>query len=200
MPDEQPPGPDLPPTSWAMLGLLSFGQELSGYDAKQWADYGLAFFYWSPSVSQVYGELKRLERIGYASSRLVAQETGDREKRVYALTEAGRAALVHWAGATPVPPPVLKHGPMLRLWLGHLLEPDTVRGILVQHQKDALARAEEAAGRVEEAVADGGWEYTRLIMRWAERYHRAEHDLAVGLLADLEELQVSRGSGAFEDS
>lgn len=37
-----------------MLGLLSFDQELSGYDLKKWADGSLRFFYWSPAISQIY--------------------------------------------------------------------------------------------------------------------------------------------------
>ncbi|GAA2882703.1 hypothetical protein [Streptomyces mexicanus] len=35
--------PALPASSWAVLGLLSFGEELSGYDLKKWADRSLRF-------------------------------------------------------------------------------------------------------------------------------------------------------------
>ncbi|MDJ0428984.1 PadR family transcriptional regulator, partial [Rhodococcus fascians] len=38
-------------TSWPVLGILSFGEELSGYDLKKWASYSVRFFYWSPSFS-----------------------------------------------------------------------------------------------------------------------------------------------------
>ena len=58
------PLPSLRATSWAVLGLLSFGEELSGYDLKKWADWSLRFFYWAPSYSQIYGELRKLEEIG----------------------------------------------------------------------------------------------------------------------------------------
>ena len=51
----------LPATAWAVLGELSFGRELSGYDIKKWADASLRFFYWSPAISQIYRELRRLE-------------------------------------------------------------------------------------------------------------------------------------------
>jgi hypothetical protein len=33
--------PALPATSWAVLGLLSFCEEPSGYDLKKWADWPL---------------------------------------------------------------------------------------------------------------------------------------------------------------
>ena len=68
------PLPNLRPTSWAVLGLLSFGEELSGYDLKKWADWSLRFFYWAPSYSQIYGELRKLEEIGYATSRVVNKD------------------------------------------------------------------------------------------------------------------------------
>lgn len=88
-----------------MLGLLSFGEELSGYDLKKWSDWSLRLFYWSPSFSQIYGELKRLEKVGYVTSRRVAQETGNRDKRVYVITDAGMGAVRHWAREAPVEPP-----------------------------------------------------------------------------------------------
>src|SRR3954462_6614469 len=107
---------DLPATGWAVLGLLSFGRELSGYDLKKWADSSLGFFYWSPAVSQIYGELKRLEGLGYITSREVPQDDL-RNKRVYAITGAGEEALTDWVQHAPVEPPVLKHGVLLRVWL-----------------------------------------------------------------------------------
>jgi len=35
------PVDELPATAWAVLGLLSFGSDLSGYDIKKWADASL---------------------------------------------------------------------------------------------------------------------------------------------------------------
>ncbi|MFD9206941.1 PadR family transcriptional regulator [Streptomyces sioyaensis] len=177
--------PALPATAWAVLGLLSFGDELSGYDLKKWSDFSLRFFYWSPSFSQIYGELKRLEKAGYVSARRVAQETGHRDKRVYVITDEGMAAVRHWAREAPVEPPVLKHGVMLRLWLGHLLEADRMREVLGRHREYAESmrqRAEEDGARAEEA-----WAYPSLVLKWSQRYYAAERDLADAMLADLDE-------------
>ena len=69
------PHPPLRATSWAVLGLLSFDEELSGYDVKKWADWSLRFFYWAPSYSQIYGELHKLEELG-----LVVSTTHERGK------------------------------------------------------------------------------------------------------------------------
>ncbi|MFC9236651.1 PadR family transcriptional regulator [Streptomyces decoyicus] len=179
--------PALPATSWAVLGLLSFGEELSGYDLKKWSDWSLHFFYWSPSFSQIYGELKRLEKVGYVSSRMVAQETGNRDKRVYVITDEGMAAVRHWAREAPVEPPVLKHGVMLRLWLGHLLEADRMREVLGRHREYAETMRRRAEVDVAGTHAEEAWAYPSLVLKWSERYYTAERDLADAMLADLEE-------------
>lgn len=184
----------LPATSWAVLGLLSFGEELSGYDLKKWSDWSLRFFYWSPSFSQIYSELKRLEKAGYATSRMIAQETGSRDKRVYRITDEGMGAVRAWAREAPVDPPVLKHGPMLRLWLGHLLEPEQMREVLAGHREFAETMRVRAEADVEGAKGEEAWAYPTLTLKWAERYYRSERDLADDMLADIEELE-QRGSG-----
>src|ERR1043165_4355532 len=91
------PTSPLPPTAWAVLGLLSFPPgERTGYELKKWADASLRFFYGSPAFSQIYAELRRLERLGYATSRRSGPEE-PRTKRTYAITRAGRDALAAWA-------------------------------------------------------------------------------------------------------
>ncbi|MGD3110716.1 PadR family transcriptional regulator [Streptomyces sp. YGL11-2] len=190
--------PALPATSWAVLGLLSFGEELSGYDLKKWSDWSLRFFYWSPSFSQIYGELKRLERVGYVSSRMVAQETGNRDKRVYVITDEGMAAVRRWAREAPVEPPVLKHGVMLRLWLGHLLEADRMREVLGRHREYAETMRQRAEVDAEGARAEAAWAYPSLVLKWSERYYASERDRADAMLADLDELagpDAARGTG-----
>ncbi|MCX4552914.1 PadR family transcriptional regulator [Streptomyces sp. NBC_01387] len=184
--------PALPATSWAVLGLLSFGEELSGYDLKKWSDQSLRFFYWSPSFSQIYSELKRLEGVGYVSSRMVAQETGTRDKRVYLITDEGMDAVREWAREAPVDPPVLKHGPMLRMWLGHLLEPEQMREVLARHQEFAQSMRRRAAADVKGAEAREEWAFPTLTLKWAERYYAAECELAEAMLADIEELEKKR--------
>ena len=52
--------PSLAATSWTLLGMLSYEEELSGYDIKKWIDWSVGFYYWSPSYSQIYTELKKL--------------------------------------------------------------------------------------------------------------------------------------------
>lgn len=178
---------DLPLTSWAVLGLLSFGSEMSGYDLKKAADRTLPAFYWSPSYSQVYAELKRLERLGLVEARDV--DGGDaRGKRVYSITTAGRDAVAWWVGHAPVEPPVLKHGVMLRVWLGHLNDPVRLRSVVREHRDYAEGMRERAAADAAGLAGDPERAYPRAVLRWAERYYAAERDLADQLVADLDEL------------
>ena len=100
---------DLSATAWAVLGLLSFGRELSGYEVRKWADASLRFFYGSPAMSQVYRELRRLEARGYATSRPAPRDE-PRRKRLYRITPAGKAALRAWLRDTPVEAPAVRHG------------------------------------------------------------------------------------------
>lgn len=185
--------PTLPATAWAVLGLLSFGRELSGYDLKKWADSSLAFFYWSPAVSQIYAELKRLERVGFVRSRTVAQDEL-RNKRVYAITAAGKEAMVAWVHGSPVDPPVLKHGVLLRVWLGHLADPEELRSIVRQHRDYAASMIDELQSRERVAEAEPEWAYPDVVLRWGEKYYRSERDLADELLRDLEEVSARTSS------
>ncbi|WP_083999327.1 PadR family transcriptional regulator [Actinomadura kijaniata] len=181
----------LPATAWAVLGILSFGEELTGYEVRQWADHILRFFYWSPAMSQIYSELKRLEKVGYAASRELTAEDG-RSRRVYGITDTGRAALAAWVGGAPVEPPVLKHGPMLRVWLGHLADPDRLREVVTRHRDDCDRLLKEAEHSRGTAARVPGWSYPELVARWAARHYAAERDLADRLLADLDELASRR--------
>ncbi|MFJ3910962.1 PadR family transcriptional regulator [Streptomyces vinaceus] len=186
---------DLPATAWAVLGLLSFPGERTGYELKKWADSSLRFFYWSPAISQIYAELRRLEELGYAVSARSGPEEA-RAKRRYAITGAGRAALAGWASDTAeAGPPVLKHGLLLRIWLGHLAEPELLRAMVGGHLE--RTRGELAAVREAMAQADDvpQWAFPALALRWSERQHLAELELGEALLADLAELDAS-GTGA----
>lgn len=179
--------PPLAPTAWAVLGLLSFGRELTGYDLRKWAEASLRFFYDSPAMSQIYRELRRLEAIGYAASRAGASDE-PRRKRLYRITPAGRTALAGWLRDAPVEAPVLKHGMALRVWLGHLSDPDTLRRTVEEHRALAarmVAEVREARGVAEDRPE---WTYPAVVERWSERYWAAERDAADALLADLDRL------------
>ena len=167
--------------------MLSFGRELSGYDLKKWADNSLRFFYWSPASSQIYAELRRLERVGYVISRIASQDDL-RNKRLFTITPTGREAISTWVQHSAVDPPVLKHGVALRVWLGHLADPVRLREVVAEHRANSAQLATEAALAAASAAETPGWEYPALVNRWSQRYFEAERRLAEEMLADLDEL------------
>jgi len=178
-------------TGHALLGLLSFGRELSGYEVKRWADDSLRFFYDAPAMSQVYVELDRLAGLGLAASRDVVRD-GTRATRVYRITRRGRSWLRRWLADTPVPPTALKHHLALRVFLGHLTEPERLRALVVAHR----AHTEDLLGELEAVRAgldpeDPDFGHAWLVADWGVAYQRGEIASLDRLLGQLDE----RGGG-----
>jgi len=186
--DLDPRRDPLSSTSYAVLGLLSFGRALSGYDLKKWADRILPSFYTSPAISQIYGELRRLEDLGLVDEHGDGAE-GPRNKRLFRITPAGASALSRWVGDAPMSPPVLKHSVLLRVWLGHMAQPEQLRRMLTAHRvfaEEMLAAAEAVEVT---SARDPAFAYPHLVARWAERYYTNERDSADQLLAEIDALE-----------
>jgi DNA-binding PadR family transcriptional regulator len=162
------------PTGYALLGLLSFGSELTGYELKQWADGSLRFFYNAPAMSQIYTELGRMQGAGLVLAR--DHEDGARTVRRYRLSARGRRELRRWLDATPLEPPLLKHHLALRLFLGHLSDPGRL-GELVDQQcrwcDEQLADLRAVRVGLDDDP-DDRWGYARLVADWGLEYYSAE--------------------------
>jgi DNA-binding PadR family transcriptional regulator len=181
--------PNLAATSWALLGLLSYEQELSGYDIRKWIDWSLRFFYGSPAYSQIYSELKKLEKLGFLTSRV--ENSGTRNRRLYKITEAGLDAVTRWANEAPVDPPVLKHSPLLRVTFGHLTNPARLKEVLQQHVAYVDEMQAKAAKDAKWSAADPSWAYARVALQWAERYYANERELALKMIKELDEAEAA---------
>jgi Transcriptional regulator PadR-like family len=168
----------IPATAYALLGLLSFDRELSGYDLKKWADSSLRFFYWSPAVSQIYSELKRLDAMGYVTSREVPQDEL-RNKRVYRITDEH----------DDVEPPMLKHSPLLRVWLGHLTSPARLRTILESHRRYAERMRDDALGAATSSAPRPGMEFPAIVTAWSARYYERELEMIDELLVEIDRFE-----------
>jgi DNA-binding PadR family transcriptional regulator len=174
--------PALPPTSYAVLGLLSFGRELSGYELKKWADHSLRFFYWSPALSNIYAELRRLEGRGYVEARPVAQDEL-RNKRVFAITPAGRAALAAWVEDHPAAPLVTKDQLLLKVWMGHVVERDRLADLVAEEER--VTAETLAAVRYSLAAATDRFGHSALVERFCERMSEARAEALAELRAAL---------------
>lgn len=182
--------PNLAATSWALLGVLSYEHELSGYDIRKWIDWGMRFFYGSPAYSQIYSELKKLEKLGLVTSRV--DNTGQtRHRRLYKITDEGLNAVTRWVNEAPVDPPTLKHGPLMRVALGHLTNAARLREALQQHVEYADEMHRKAAKDARWAGADPSWAYARVALQWAERYYANERELALTMIKELDDAEAA---------
>jgi DNA-binding PadR family transcriptional regulator len=181
--------PNLAATSWALLGMLSYEHELSGYDIRKWIDWSMRFFYGSPAYSQIYTELKKLEQLGLVTSR-VENTSGIRNRRLYKITDAGLDAVTRWANEAPADPPTLKHGPLLRVTFGHLSSAARLKEELQQHVAYAEEMERQAARDARWSGADPSWAYARVALQWAERYYANERELALTMIKELDEAEA----------
>ena len=83
---------------FAILGLLNW-QPLSGYDLKKIIAES-ELFYWSASNNQIYNSLVALHRQGLVSQDIQYQENLP-AKKIYTITDAGRAELRRGLLANP---------------------------------------------------------------------------------------------------
>src|SRR5512146_1518055 len=83
---------------YAILGLLSW-KSLSGYDLKKIIS-GSDLFYWSGNNNQIYNSLILLHKQGLVSQQVLQQESLP-AKKIYTITDTGRAALRGWLLSNP---------------------------------------------------------------------------------------------------
>jgi len=178
--------------------MLSYEEEISGYDLKKWIDWSVDLYYWSPSYSQIYTELKKLEGLGLVTSR-VERDEGTRTRRLYKITQAGMDAAVEWVNDAPVDPPVLKHSVLLRVTFGHLTNPARLKEVLQEYAEYAEARHAKAVEDADGAEDEPAWAYSVLALRWAAKYYAAERELALELMKELDEADATVQKSAKGD-
>lgn len=184
-----PDGAELPATAYAVLGLLSFGREFTGYDLRKCAE-NMRFFYWSPAQSQIYTELRRLLARGYVSERGEPQR-GRPDKRYYRITATGEDAFQRWQARSDLDPPVLKHTAMLRLFFGHRAEPDQLRAVLHEYGGWLIQQRAELAELRERLLPD--MPYPHLVAVWGDAYYEAELAAVRAVIDELDHLPPGHG-------
>jgi DNA-binding PadR family transcriptional regulator len=170
--------PKLTPTSYVVLGLLSWLGEATPYDLKRAAGGGLDTF-WLLQHAQLYTEPERLAKAGYLSEK---RESTGRRRRLYRMTKQGEKALRDWVMTPTSEPTRLRDLGLLKLFLG--ADPGVLGA--VQHEahlrklreyEDMRKLADQAAADLEfggaRDVLDAGIgherEYVRFWKRLAER-------------------------------
>jgi DNA-binding PadR family transcriptional regulator len=130
---------------FALLGLLA-RQPCSGYDLARLLQQRVNYF-WSARHSQIYPTLAQLEAQGLVRHERVEQE--DRpDKKIYSITDAGRAALAAWA-VEPMPMPEQRDELLLKAFSSWAA--DRVRAAALFREHAMLHRERQA--HYEEKVA-----------------------------------------------
>ena len=133
-------------TSYAVLALLDHLGESTPYDLKQAIERSIQNF-WQVPHTTAYDEPARLASGGYLSE---LQEPGGRRRKVYALTDEGRAALRAWAADPAAAPPQLRDEGLLKVFAGADPGP-----ILAAHRSWHAAKLAELEGYLEHVRAAG---------------------------------------------
>jgi DNA-binding PadR family transcriptional regulator len=143
-------GNDATRTELAVLGLLAWQDEATGYELLKVAGQSVAFI-WAPARSQLYAVLKRLAADGFVAGRHVEQ--ADRpDKRIFSVTDAGMATLREWLDEVEPIEPEDRDGVLLKLFFGAFGDPGAGRRQLVDYGervRERLATYREIEGTFE---------------------------------------------------
>lgn len=177
---------------YGILGFLQYGP-MTGYDLAKAFTASLEFF-WHAQSSQIYLELKSLEKKGYVTGETVVQS--DRpNKRVFAITPQGRDAFLRWLAEPPGTETThFKSAFMVKLFFGgHLPTAQSIEHLKkFRAQCEAfLAEMASIPGSIQSygagknaaqtcgwaLTADFGYSFMKLCVDWAERSIRTLEQL-----------------------
>lgn len=162
MPDE--PSIRLTGTSYAVLGLVDAWGPCTPYDLKRAIETTVVNF-WPVPHTTFYVEPARLAQGGLLA---VEQEETGRRRKLYSMTDAGRAALRAWVDEPTAAPPQIRDELMLKIFLGG--DPRPLRDERLAFYRDKLAELE---GYLEAVRAGGGTEGMERSLIAGTAFHRA---------------------------
>jgi PadR family transcriptional regulator AphA len=149
--------------SYALLALLDQLGEATSYDIKQALEMSIENF-WPVPHTTAYEEPARLAAGGYLSVR---QEAGGRRRKLYLLTDEGRAALAAWTAEPSAAPPQLRDEAMLKVFAG--AEPGPLLSARIAWHRAKLGELE---GYLSEVRETEGWTGGERALIAGVGYHR----------------------------
>ncbi|MEP7293826.1 MAG: PadR family transcriptional regulator [Chloroflexota bacterium] len=171
-----------------ILGILNYAP-VSGYDLNKAFRASVQHF-WDTDQSQIYRALHKMHDLGWVAMEVVEQDSLP-DKKIYGLTETGRAELRRWLAA-PEPMPSLHEGWLGQLFFAQELDAGGVRPLLAariaeieqllqRYENDAPASAADYATLYDAPkdalfwlmTLDYGIQKMRFERQWAESVLRA---------------------------
>jgi PadR family transcriptional regulator, regulatory protein AphA len=173
----------VPTTTYAILGMLTFG-EMSGYTLAKFVERSVGYF-WSPARSQIYTELRRLVSLGYAREREIAQQ--DRpDKRLYRITPRGERALRLWLNDPQVEPDTFKSPFLLKVFFGGLVDRETLLAQVKESRRQAQETLRELKVLEQQIKDQESLFYPYLTLKSGLAHHAATVRWADEAIKDLE--------------
>jgi DNA-binding PadR family transcriptional regulator len=139
------------PATYGLLGMLAV-RPWTGYELTRQVRRSLRFV-WNSSDGHLYREQRRLVEMGWAT--VEEEAAGQRSRKRYSITAAGRAALTEWLATDPEEPHFQIEG-VLRTFFGDQGSPDDLAASMRTTATAARSMLEEMFGFVEEYLEEGG--------------------------------------------
>src|SRR5262245_52741817 len=140
----------LTPSAYAVLGLLA-RRPSSGYELGTRAAASIDNF-WPLTRTHIYGELAKLEALGYVTGIEVEQEHLP-DKRVYSVTPQGAHVLDAWLDDPDPGIPRPRQPMLVKLYFGERIAPERVQALLAEYRTQALARRDQLAAAADADAA-----------------------------------------------
>jgi DNA-binding PadR family transcriptional regulator len=137
-------------SSYAVLALLDL-KPWTGYELTHQAQRSLRYA-WPKSERLLYSEPKKLVELGYATTH--KEETGNRSRNIYQITEEGREVLGEWT-STRTQPPRFEIEALLRLLFADHGTIDDLLGALDELEAD-IGEHHQAIVELMGSYLDGG--------------------------------------------
>lgn len=139
------------PTTYGLLGMLAV-RSWTGYELTRQVRRSLRFV-WPSSDGHLYREQKRLVNLGWAT--VEEEPAGQRTRKRYTITEAGRTALRTWLATEPEEPHFQIDG-VLRTFFGDQGGRDDLLASMRNTATMARSMLDELHGFVDEYLEEGG--------------------------------------------
>ncbi|MBC3839358.1 PadR family transcriptional regulator [Streptacidiphilus sp. 4-A2] len=135
----------------AVMAALLEG-EASGYDLAKGFDASVANF-WMATPQQLYRELERMEAEGLISARVVEQERRP-NKRLFALTGAGLAAVHDYTAEPPARPTAIRDELLVKVQCVDAGDREAVRSAIAERMEWSVAKMSRYE-RLQQRLLDG---------------------------------------------
>ena len=154
-------------TQASLLGFLHEGPA-TGWALIEEVRRGLARF-WNVTSSHVYRELKTLETRGLVR----AGDPGPRDRRPFAITDAGRRAFSEWIHREPAPEQI-RIPFLVTLWFAKHLDDETLAGFLDNQRAEHSRRLAEYRGFLDAlGASETGDEHVGAVVEFGIAYEEA---------------------------